>query len=90
MSVFNRGKIAGLPAITVTLEGLTDSACEAVRLSFNPSGIEKVTRIKTLAAALISELETIGGDAGREAAIARTHVQSASMFGVLAATKGID
>lgn len=72
---------------------ISDTAAEAVRLNFNVSGREDVDRIKTLTAALITELEDIrardGGKAGREASAAITNVQTASMWAVLAATKGL-
>lgn len=71
---------------------LSVSAIDAVRLRFNPSGLDEVAEIKLLTAALITKLEDIrnrdGGYAGREAAVAITHVQTASMWSVLAATKG--
>lgn len=64
-------------------------------MTFNPSGNVRVNRIKTLAAALYTELDEIaasardqGNDtAGREAVTAATHLQSAAMFGVSAATE---
>lgn len=71
---------------------ITNSAAELVRMGFNPSTLERVDRIKALAAALISECEAIrdsDGDGGREAAIAITQVQGASMFAVAAATAGL-
>jgi hypothetical protein len=67
---------------------LPESA-QLVRMGFNPSKIEAVDRIKALAAALVSECEIIrkGGGAGaREAAVAITQIQGASMFAVAAAT----
>ncbi len=68
---------------------ITNSAAELVRMGFNPSRLESVDRIKALAAALVSECETIrnvGGKGAREASIAITEFQGASMFAVAAAT----
>lgn len=68
---------------------VSDSATRLVRGHFNPSSLGAVDATKALAAALISQLEQIrdseDGD-GREAATAITHVQTACMFGVAAAT----
>ena len=65
------------------------SAADLVRYKFNPSGIEQVQRIKFLAAALISECENLRdgkGPGAREAAIAITDIQKASMMAVAGAT----
>jgi hypothetical protein len=68
---------------------VTDDAQEAIRFSFNPSQRNRVTRLKALAAAFISEAEVAGEEtgAGREAAVAITNMQTASMWAVLGATK---
>jgi hypothetical protein len=69
---------------------ITDSAAALVRMGFNPSTLPRVDRIKALAAALVSECETVReenpGGAAREAALAITQAQTASMFAVAAAT----
>lgn len=68
---------------------ISDSAAKLVRMGFNPSRLEPVDRIKALAAALVSECEAIrdaGGEGAREAAIAITETQKASMMAVAAAT----
>ena len=68
---------------------ITDTAAKTVRMGFNPSSIEQVDRIKALAAALVSECENIrdaSGPGAREAAVAITQLQGASMFAVAAAT----
>lgn len=73
-------------------DDISETAREAVRLSFNPSGDQTVYRLKLLAAALITEYEAVrdrNPQAGREAAVAITNMQTASMWGVLAATKGL-
>lgn len=77
--------------ITISEGDLSDTAIDAVRLKFNPSGLDRVGKIKMLTAALITECEQIReeGTAGREAAVAITNVQTASMWAVLAATKGL-
>lgn len=69
------------------------TAKDAVRKDFNPSGNQDVADIKAITASLISKMEQIrdrnGGLAGREAAVAITNIQTASMWCVLAATKGL-
>lgn len=68
---------------------ITPTAAKLVRMGFNPSRLEPVDRIKALAAALVSECEAIheaGGSGAREASIAITEIQGASMFAVAAAT----
>jgi len=68
---------------------ISNEAAELVRMGFNPSSLPQVDRIKALAAALVSECETIRkaqGKGAREAAIAITQIQGASMFAVAAAT----
>lgn len=74
---------------------LSETAAKRARLTFNPSGNDRVTRIKTLAAALYTECEAVikaaGGEgsrgtAQREAATAMTHIQAGAMFAVSAAT----
>jgi hypothetical protein len=78
--------------ITLDLD-ISDTAAGHVRLKFNPSNLDKVARLKTIAAALLTEYEKIrdadNGYAAREGACAITNLQTASMWGVLAATKGL-
>lgn len=77
---------AALPDEEVTI---SNSAAQLVRMGFNPSTLKPVDRIKALAAALASECEALRdaqGNGAREAASAITHVQTASMFAVAAAT----
>ncbi|MFV0385604.1 hypothetical protein [Paracoccus sp. (in: a-proteobacteria)] len=78
---------------TAALDGgeatITNSAAELVRMGFNPSVLPEVDRLKALAAAFISACEAIrdkGGKGAREASIAITDMQGASMFAVAAAT----
>jgi hypothetical protein len=75
-----------------TMVPVSTSAAALVRAGFNPSGNIRVGLLKTMAAAMISELETIRDDrehpGAREAAIAITQLQGASMFAVAAATAG--
>ena len=69
-----------------------DSAAKAVRMGFNPSTLPRVDAIKALAAALISqcqEMQDNGEGNAREAAIAMTQIQGASMFAVAAATANL-
>jgi len=72
---------------------VSDTAADAVRLKFNPSGNSDVADIKEMTSKLIHRMELIrdrnGGAAGREAAVAITNLQTASMWCVLAATKGL-
>lgn len=66
---------------------MSAKAKDAVRLTFNPSNNPRVTRMKMLAAAFITECETMAGTpAGREAAVAITNMQTASMWAVLGLT----
>lgn len=69
------------------------TAKDAVRKDFNPSGNQDVAEIKSATAALVAKMEKIrdrnNGLAGREAAVAITNIQTASMWCVLAATKGL-
>lgn len=71
---------------------ITDEAAEAVRFSFNPSGLENVNRLKSLSAAFVSECkkqQVENSVAAREYAVAITKMQTASMWAVLGATKGL-
>lgn len=77
--------------MTIALPSITPSETSLlqVRAQFNPSGLSGVDRVKLFAAALITELEPIkaqGGEAGRCAAIAITHIETGAMFGVKAVT----
>ena len=68
---------------------ITNTAAELVRMVSIPSVCPPVDRLKALAAAFISECEAIRdarGKGAREAAIAITEMQGASMFAVAAAT----
>ena len=56
-----------------------------VRADFNPSGSNRVARIKTLAAAFINEVAAAGGEP-RLAALAMTSAEEAAMWGVKAVT----
>lgn len=85
-------------AVTRTLlamqaEEVSTTAKEAMRVFFNPSQLDEVGRIKYAAARLFTLLEKLWekGDraAAREASIAMTHAQAASMWGVMGATKNL-
>lgn len=80
---------------------LTEAAMKRARLTFNPSGLQRVAVIKALTAALYTELKALTDEAadpanprtpaeamtiGREAATAMTHIQAGAMFAVSAAT----
>jgi hypothetical protein len=68
---------------------ITNTAAKTVRMGVDAGTLPQVDRIKALAAALISECESIrdsGKPGAREAAIAITETQTASMFAVAAAT----
>ena len=69
---------------------ITDEAASQVRMSFNPSTLAEVDRLKALAAAFISECDRLSAAnpaAGRELAVAKTNMQQASMWGVAGATQ---
>jgi hypothetical protein len=79
-------RTAALPEHTIPI---TNDAATLVRMGFNPSQRPRVEAVKALAAALISHLQPLAdvrGPGSREAAIAITHLQTASMFGVAAET----
>jgi hypothetical protein len=70
---------------------LSGKGMEAIRFKFNPSNLPDVDRIKSITCAFISELmrlQEANPEAGREYAVAITNAQTASMWAVLAATKG--
>lgn len=71
-------------------DDISPTAADAVRLNFNPSHNDRINMIKLHTASLITLLEQIRDErpAAREAAVAITNVQTASMWAVLAATKG--
>lgn len=88
------------PTSTVTIHApgineivtLDPRAIEAIRLNFNPSNLKNVTKLKMLAAAFLSECfsqQDANSKAGREFAVALTNMQTASMWSVLGATKGL-
>lgn len=85
LKIFMAGIDAGKEVV------ISDSAARAVRYNFNPSQLESVARLKALAAAFISECERLSTEipiAGREFAVAKTEMQTASMWAVLGATTG--
>lgn len=88
--IVNTGAVMGAEVAVNT------TAMDTVRLSFNPSKLERVDRIKSLAAAFISECENLrdeasesGSAGGREASVAITEAQSACMFAVASATANL-
>jgi hypothetical protein len=90
------GKTMHVVINTANLAGeqvpIQQSAADAVRMTSNPSAKPQVERLKALAAAFISECDRVAAEvpnSGREAAVARTNMQSASMWAVLAATTGL-
>lgn len=71
---------------------VNDPAEEAIRFTFNPSGLPAVTKLKALAAAFLTACDETQLDnpaASRELAVAKTNMQTASMWAVLGATKGL-
>lgn len=74
--------------LNIDHEQISKSAAEAVRLSFNPSGLDEVGELKLIAAAFITKVEAIKSKAPRECAVAITNMQQASMWAVFAATTG--
>lgn len=68
------------------VKDVSDRALAAVGFAFNPSGDDRVGRIKALAAALIGEMEELRfTPAGRHAAIAITDIETAQMRAMKAA-----
>lgn len=67
----------------------TDTALNAVRHSFNPSQLQAVTKIKLLAAALITEIEESARATPTTKERATTMAITASMWAVLTATEGL-
>ena len=65
---------------------ISETAAKLVRLKFNVSGDEDVTRLKTLAAAFITHCQKMRAREPRSFAKAITDMQSASMFAVHGAT----
>ena len=73
--------------------GCSTDGLEAIRLTFNPSLNDDVTTLKALAAAFITHCDTVTRRqpwAARELAVAKTNMQTASMWSVLGATKAND
>ena len=86
--------------MTVTIIGsfaqasieIDEVAKEAVRMGFNPSGLDDVNRLKALSSAFITECNRIikeKPESARELYEAKTEMQTASMWAVLGATKGL-
>lgn len=87
-----RGEDPALPVVWP--EQISATAREAIRLAFNPSGNATVNRLKTIAAVFITECEKIRDNGydwnkSRNAALAITYMEDASMRAVLAATTGL-
>ena len=71
---------------------ITDQALDDIRFKFNPSNLDNVTKLKTVAATYLSLLEKLSAEnpvASREFDMTRTLFQFVSLGGVLAATKGL-
>lgn len=80
--------------ITADVGGVSISAtaADAIRFKFNPSDSSEVARIKTLTGALITRVERIAANNPVAADLAKTAIDkivTASMWSVLAATKGL-
>lgn len=79
-------KTGALPGVD---QHISDEAAARVRMGFNPSAKPDVDRIKALIASAMTVCEGIrdaNGPGAREAAVAITQLQGASMFAVAAAT----
>lgn len=90
---------AAVPSATVAI---SNEAAQHVRMGFNPSALPNVDELKALAAAYISKCDQVAAEfsaanttveglqamaeAGRALAVAKTHMQTASMWAVLGAT----
>lgn len=70
---------------------ISETAAEAVRMSFNVGQNPRVAELKRYAAGLITMCEEIRdeGVAKREASVAITEFETACMWAVKAATKGL-
>ena len=83
--------------VTITFEDgtthdveLSDTAINAVRFKFNPSGLATVNIIKALAAAFLTECEEQTTQAnGVSFALAKTNAEQASMWAVHGATTNL-
>lgn len=76
-------------ALSNAIVNISDNSAKAVRMGFNPSSVTRVDRLKALAAAFLTECDDIAAEipaAGREMAVAKTNMQTASMWAVLGAT----
>lgn len=92
MSITDRSVTDTAPSITIYAATMSDSALQKAGLSFNPSKLPTVDRLKLLAAAFIDECErqrAAKPDAAREFSVAITEMQTAQMWAVKAATLGI-
>ena len=92
MSVLDTDVAAVMPSMTIYASTLSTSAMQKAGLTFNPSKLPEVDRLKLLAAAFIDECErqrVAKPDAGREFSVAITEMQTAQMWAVKAATLGI-
>lgn len=66
---------------------VNQEALDRVRFNFNPSGLQEVSNLKALAAAFITEcMNNSKPHSGREFNIAKTEMQTASMYAVAATT----
>lgn len=90
---------AAVPSATVAI---SNEAAQHVRMGFNPSALANVDELKALAAAFISKCDQVAAqfrassatveadearaEAGRALSVAKTHMQTASMWAVLGAT----
>lgn len=81
--------------LTKETVNITNDAAKLVRMNFNPSTMKRVDRLKALAAAFLSECDEITAEyqgkeslpsAARSLAVAKTNMQTASMWAVLGAT----
>ena len=76
-------------AVNGDVTSISNDAAARVRMGFNPSKRVNADRMKALAAAFMTECEIVrdaGGPGARDAAVAITQMQGASMFAVAAAT----
>jgi hypothetical protein len=78
--VINTGAISGDQV------SISDEAAKAVRMSFNPSTLPQVDKLKALGAAFLSLCDEVGDN--RETSIAKDQAETAVMWAVKAATAG--
>lgn len=81
----------GISPAKIIAVDISPTAADAIRHKFNPSDLGDVAKIKDLTGTLITILERLASKHASPAdhIVAIRHVQTASMWSVFAATKGL-